>query len=155
MTAPAQILPHFEPLADCDPIQPSVKIERALMLRLCERRRRNGRFSLRAFALQLGIDSATLSQVLRGRRQLSPHNALTLMRRAGFEESLCEHVANGVRQRVRERRLLHQIERPGFVPHVANLSRRLRMSRDEINATLTILLFKGMVRMVQRDLWKS
>src|SRR5947209_9956192 len=58
-----------------------------LRVELARRCAKNPRYSLRAFARSLEIDHATLSQLLRGRRQVTRAAILRLGRRLGLEEA--------------------------------------------------------------------
>ena len=85
---------------------------------------RNRRFSLRAFAALLGMDSSTLSQILRGRRRLS----------ARMTAAVCARLT-------------------GFVARSRPLARRLRLRTDDVNAALARLLRDGRVRMLSTTRW--
>ncbi|HEY0614378.1 MAG TPA: helix-turn-helix domain-containing protein [Candidatus Elarobacter sp.] len=117
------------------------------------RRRSNPRFSLRAFALVLGIDSASLSQVLRGRRAVSPRAAAALIGRLGLGVAEIDAAANESLRSSHERRLLRQIAVPGFVPNTRRLARRLRLRGDDVNAALTRLLRSGRLTMLSPARW--
>ena len=52
-----------------------------------ERKRRNPKYSLRAFARTLQIDSATLSKILKGSRTLTYANSEKLLSALGTEQS--------------------------------------------------------------------
>lgn len=136
---------HSEPAA--------CSIEEALRNEYRARKARNLRFSVRAFALQLGVDSASLSQIMSGRRRLSWRAASTLLQRLGHGAHECRAVAQRARLSAHERRLLRQIGRADFVPHSQQLARRLRLSVDEVNAALTGLLRKGGIRMISSATW--
>lgn len=53
---------------------------------LSQRRKRNSRYSLRAFAQSLGIHSATLSLVLSGKRRLTPKHIVSIVERLGLAD---------------------------------------------------------------------
>jgi DNA-binding transcriptional regulator YdaS (Cro superfamily) len=117
------------------------------------RRRSNPRYSLRGFALLLGIDSATLSQVLRGRRRLSPRATAALCDRLALAQPqrdavICEALRAG-----HERRILRQVGRDGFTASSRALARRLRLRTDEINAALVRLLRERKLRMLSPARW--
>ena len=59
--------------------------------RLRQARRRNPRYSLRAFARQLGLDHSTLSQLLRGKRPFSPKATRRIGERLGLSENLTDY----------------------------------------------------------------
>src|SRR5436305_268850 len=54
---------------------------------LKRRQRRNRRYSLRAFARDLGCDHSTLSQWMRGRRALTPDSIAQLARAMRLDEA--------------------------------------------------------------------
>jgi uncharacterized protein (TIGR02147 family) len=56
-----------------------------LQRELAERKSRNGRYSLRAFARLLGMSPGHLSQLLNGSRNLSPRRAAEISRRLGYD----------------------------------------------------------------------
>jgi uncharacterized protein (TIGR02147 family) len=66
-----------------------------LLLREClnSASRRNPRFSLRAFAKQLGMDHSTLSQILKNQRRLSVRNLETVSKRLGLSEEVVRSYA--------------------------------------------------------------
>lgn len=70
-----------------------------LQAELASRCSRNPQYSLRAFARHLGLDHATVSQLLRGRRRLTPRTIRRIGVRLGLDESTVEeHLAReGVR----------------------------------------------------------
>jgi hypothetical protein len=125
------------------------------MLRQAYRTRKatNARFSQRAFAMQLRLDSGSLSQVLGGSRSLSPRATLAVLRRLGRAEDESRAVAGDAERAAHERRLLRQIRRPDFIPSSRVLARRLRLSPDDVNAALTRLLRKGTLRMTSPATW--
>jgi len=119
-----------------------------------ERRRRlNPRYSLRAFALSLRIDSATLSQVMRERRRPSPRATEALCVRLGLAEPQREMLSCEARRAGHERRILRQLGRADFVAGSRRLARRLRLRVDEINAALAQLAREGRLRMVSPARW--
>jgi uncharacterized protein (TIGR02147 family) len=57
-----------------------------------ERRRRNARFSLRAFAQQLGVNVSTLSRLMRGQRSASPELIREIAERMSFDTTMVEQL---------------------------------------------------------------
>jgi hypothetical protein len=151
--AGAQFLPHFPPPARCAPDPPPRSIESMLMAEFERRRRANARFSVRSFALVLRLDSASLSQLLRGRRRLSARAAASVAMRLGIPPRERDAAVNESLRRSHERRLLRQIARAGFVPSSRGLARRLRLRTDDVNAALTRLLRDGRVTMISPARW--
>lgn len=125
-----------------------------MLLAEFERRRcTNARFSLRSFALVLGLDSASLSQILRGRRKLSARAAGTLAARLGIAAAQRAVAVNESLRRNHERRVLRQVVRAGFVPSSRGLARRLRLRTDDVNAALARLLRAGRLTMISPARW--
>jgi transcriptional regulator with XRE-family HTH domain len=149
----AQFLPHFVPPAPCASNVPARSIETVLRTEFERRRCSNARFSLRAFALVLGVDSASLSQILRGRRRLSARAAAALATRLAIPEPQRDAAANESLRSSHERRLLRQIAAPDFVPSSRRLARRLRLRTDDVNAALTRLLRAGRLTMLSPTRW--
>src|SRR5450755_4630294 len=73
---PQFLVPHGRGVA-----QDPRKIEDILVAELRDRQSRSPRYSLRAFAQRLGVNSATLSQIIRGKRFVSARRAQTLAQR--------------------------------------------------------------------------
>src|SRR3954468_2065908 len=78
-----------------------------LQRELAERCARNPRYSLRGFANFLGVDHATLSQILRGKRATTPATIKRLGVRIGLDAAELERYAAAERRppAARERRL--------------------------------------------------
>jgi transcriptional regulator with XRE-family HTH domain len=98
------------------------------------RQRCNPRFSLRAYARRLRVDHATLSQLLRGRRKITPAAAYRL---AGDLEQ----------------RILALVTRPDFRPDARALARTLDASTTEVQSALTRLLRAGALEMLSESIW--
>jgi uncharacterized protein (TIGR02147 family) len=71
--------------------------------------RRNPRFSLRAFAKQLGVDHSTLSQVLRGRRRLSARALEAVGKRMGLSEEIIRAYSQSFRKKLDSKSLRESI----------------------------------------------
>jgi len=80
--------------------QPSEETSFRLYLRaeLARRCARNAKYSLRSFARQLGVDHSTLSQILRGRRALTPAVIGKLGSRLGLDERRLQAYRAGARE---------------------------------------------------------
>lgn len=57
-----------------------------------ERRRKNARFSLRAFAQQLGVNVSTLSRLMRGQRSASPELIRGMAEKMSFDTTMVEQL---------------------------------------------------------------
>jgi len=119
------------------------------------RRRANARFSVRSFALVLRLDSASLSQLLRGRRALSPRTTASLAARLGIAPGERDAAVNEALRRSHERRVLRQVARESFVPSSRGLARRLRLRTDDVNAALARLLRDGRLTMISPTRWAA
>lgn len=64
----------------------SKELSRFLQTLFDERKAKNPRYSLRAFARQLEVDSSTLSSILTGRRKVSPRQVTRILRKLGIED---------------------------------------------------------------------
>ena len=102
-----------------------------------KRRRRNGRYSLRAFARRLGTDHATLSQLLRGRRVLTRRTVRQFAERLGIAGRDYEI----------EVALMALTRRATFLADSRVLAERIGVTTDEINIALQRLLRSGVVTM--------
>ena len=117
------------------------------------RRRTNRRFSLRAFAAVLGLDSSTVSQILRGRRRLSARMTEAVCTRLALPAREQDALVGEARTRAHERRILRQVARAGFVARSRPLARSLRLRTDDVNAALARLLREGRVQMLSTTHW--
>lgn len=111
-------------------------LRQRLAVELARRRTGNRRYSLRAFARDLGTDHASLSQFLRGRRHLSPRQLQRLGHRlhlaaADIAEACEQHYADTI---VRLAGL------KAFQPDSRWIATRTGVPLDAVNAALTRLL---------------
>jgi transcriptional regulator with XRE-family HTH domain len=146
-------LPHFPRSGDCGAAPPPRSIEAMLHAEFERRRRTNRRFSLRAFAVLLGMDSSTVSQILRGRRRLSARLTTDVCARLALPARERDALVREARTRAHERRVLRQVARAGFVARSRPLARRLRLRTDDVNAALVRLLRDGRVQMQTTTHW--
>lgn len=116
-----------------------MNLREALHTELTARRRRNARYSLRAFARFLGTDHATLSQILRGRRSLSPRMAARLGRRLGLSPAA---VAESRQQQVAES-VLRLVRTKSFRPNSRWIATRTGLPLDAVNSALDHLIRHG------------
>jgi uncharacterized protein (TIGR02147 family) len=146
-----------------------------LQSELARRCSSNPQYSLRSFALQLGINHSTLSQLLRGKRVMTPRMVEALGERLGLRTEEIEAFAERERQAdVRflsnEIRLLtvdtaallsdgtHQsilelTHMEGFIPDSRWIARALDLTTDEVNMALSRLTRLGMLEMAEADRW--
>ena len=139
--------------------------------------RRNPRFSLRAFAKQLGIDHSTLSQVLRNRRHLSARALEGIAKRIG----LSDEVIRAYAQRYKKKKptsppqdirgvhfdldtfqtlsiwhhyaILELIRLKGFKTDSRWIAKTLGIAVEDVNIALQRLIRLGLLEMAGRDRW--
>jgi hypothetical protein len=126
-----------------------VNFRETLAAERARRRAANPRYSLRAFARDLGTDHATLSQVLRGRRSLSPR----MVRRFGRRLSLdAGKIAEACEQQNAET-VLRLARAAGFRPNSRWIATRTGLAMDAVNAALHRLVYHGDLVMESADRW--
>jgi transcriptional regulator with XRE-family HTH domain len=130
-------------------VVPAVELRHTLAAEFACRRLRNRRYSLRAFARDLGTDHATLSQVLRGRRVLSPRFARELGRRlhlpaAAVCEACEQHHAEAIVRLAR---------RASFRPDSRWIATRTGLPLDAVNAALARLVHERRLIMRAAHEW--
>ena len=113
------------------------------------RRQRNARYSLRAYARDLGTDHATLSQLLRGRRTLSPRLVHQFGRCLHLSEAdiadTCEqHHADAI---------LRLARLASFRPNSRWIATRTGLPLDAVNAALARLLHQRQLVMQSATRW--
>lgn len=124
----------------------------ALIAEEFERRRRgNRRYSLRSFARALGIDHSTLSQLLRGRRRVTP----ALIRMLGERLALAPAQIEALCAVETDALVLGALQRRDFRPNARWLAIRLGISIDTINVSLQRLLRTGAMVMKTRNSWQE
>lgn len=106
---------------------------------LDRRQTRNPRYSLRAFARSLGFDHASLSQILRGRRRLTPR----LIRRLGARLQVPRLAVELHCADENERALAAVVAHPSFRPDSRWLAKLLGIPIDEVNVALQRLVRTG------------
>ena len=126
-----------------------VDLRQRLTSEFQQRRGRNARYSLRAFARDLGTDHATLSQVLRGRRTLSPRLARQFGRQlqlspAEIAESCEQHNADAI---------MRLSGAAAFRPNSRWIATRTGLPLDAVNAALTRLLHQRRLMMRTPHEW--
>jgi transcriptional regulator with XRE-family HTH domain len=157
--------------------QPATSFRSYLQHEFARRSRANPKYSLRAFARRLGLDHSTLSQVLRGKRQLPPRRFSAVGVKLGLTPAQVEALrrADGVAGQAEavERRafvllardcaamvreplhlaVLELLGAPGFRADSRWLGEALGVSTDEVNVALTRLVRLGILRMEARGRW--
>jgi transcriptional regulator with XRE-family HTH domain len=104
-----------------------------------QRRARNPRYSLRAFARALRVDHSALSQILRGRRRLTPRVIRRLGARLEVPTLDLElHCADE-----NERALAAVLAHPAFRPDSRWLAKLLGIPIDDVNIALQRLVRAG------------
>jgi len=149
---------------------------RQLQHELARRCAKNPKYSLRAFAKNLGVNHSTLSQLMRGRRPLTRQAVERLGARmklstgeiARFasslarpvqpdgtirEASLLAHDTACAIAQWQHHAILELLKLPEFRPDSRWIARVLDLSVDEVNLSLQRLLRLGMLEMTSRDEW--
>lgn len=122
-----------------------------LQAEFAERKQRSPRYSLRAFARFLGTDHATLSQLLRGRRHLTPRMATLLGRRLGFSSA---EIAEARLEQNAEA-ILRVARSPSFRPDSRWIATRTGLPVDTVNASLDRLIRHGALVMASTTRWRA
>jgi len=120
-----------------------------LAAELKQRRARNPRYSLRAFARDLNTDHTTLSKWIRGKRRLSAFRMRLVGNRLGLTPKT---IARLYVERCDEAVLETIRRRPDCVGS-RQLARRLGTKIDEVNIALHRLLIAGRMRMPNTKRW--
>ena len=107
---------------------------------LVARRARNRRYSLRAFARALRVDHSTLSQILRGRRVLTPAAVRELARALRLAPAEADRYCV-------ETAILRFTRRASFRSDSREIARRTGTSTDDVNIALQRLLRTGALSM--------
>ena len=124
-------------------------VQAHLSAEFAQRRARNPRYSLRAFARHLGVDHATLSQWLRGRRTISPRSAACLRASLGCELVGDRSASLGPTHRA----ILDLVRAPGFVADSRWIARALDVDVDHVNCALQTLIRVKLLVMPARGRW--
>jgi uncharacterized protein (TIGR02147 family) len=149
-----------------------------LQIELGRRCARSPRYSLRAFAKYLGVNHATLSQILRGKRPLTARTVNKIGVRLGLEQNVIDnyvanlHLADPLCENSSLREvhqlahdaaflisdwhhyaILELMQLDDFKPDTRWIARVLGLSFDEVNVALTRLVRLGLLEMTSRDRW--
>jgi transcriptional regulator with XRE-family HTH domain len=128
-----------------------VQFRERLQAEFAQRRRRNARYSLRAFARDLGTDHSTLSQLLRGRRAFSPHTVALLGRRLGLSRAAMVDAC--IEQNAQT--ILQLVRSASFQPNSRWIATRTGIPVDAVNAALDRLLRQRDLQMQTIHHWKT
>lgn len=144
-----------------------------------KRREKNARYSLRSFAMYLGADHSTLSQVLRGRRRAPTAHIRTWGKQIGLNrEEIAAYIAAANLPHpqcfARENQLRHWTAEamaamngrihwqiwsllcePGFRNDFRPLAERIGTTPDDVNLALTRLLRLGLIETNASGHWVS
>jgi len=116
---------------------------------LRRRQSRNRRYSLRAFARDMGVHHSTLSRVMRGTQRIA-------VRTIGAIAAKLRLAADTVRASERsevDAAVIAAIARRGFRPDCRWIAAVTGIPLDEVNASLHRLLRDRALRMDSRDRW--
>lgn len=121
-----------------------------LAAELAARKSRNPRYSLRAFARDLRLNHATLSQMLSGQRRITSRTARLLGQRLRIDSGAVR-AACAVGE---EAKVLAAVRRTDFVASSRFIATRTGLSVDIVNAALFRLLHAGRLSM-RREGWEA
>lgn len=128
-------------------------LEDALEIELARRRSKNPRYSLRAFARDLRLDHASLSQILRGARAIGPGLRVRMGRRIGLTGAALAALAISPGARL-SKNLLSLLSFPEFRPDSRWIAGVLGCTVDDVNVTLAHLAREGRLRMDSPTSWR-
>ena len=158
-------------------VQCTTSFRALLQSELARRCAKNPKYSLRAFADQLGIDHSSLSQMLRQRRAITPRAIRLMGTRLKLDESAIEAFVEREAtlaaapspqlQHVRELSkdlasvvcdlshfaILELVRLKSFKPDSRWIARVLGLTVDEVNLAITRLLHLGLLEMSERGRW--
>ena len=122
----------------------------ALQNEFDRRRANNPRYSLRAFARFVGTDHATLSQILRGVRRLTP----SMIRRLGPRVQISPADVEAEAAAANDAMVLAVIDRISFRPDCRWIATMTGLSLDEVNISLHRLLYRREMVMQAQNEWR-
>ena len=152
--------------------------EDRLRRELARRRQANPRYSLRAYAVFLGADHSTLSQVLRGKRRIPLGQLRRWGKRLGMAAEeiaayvAAQHVPDAAVVKRQEQlrhwtaealalvndpthwQIVHRVQSPGFQPDCRWLARESGVSVDQVNVALSRLLRLRLLEIQPPRGWK-
>lgn len=124
-----------------------------LRAELARRCARNPRYSLRAFARHLGVDHATLSQWMRGRRMMSAQSIERLAARLRVPGRLVRVFVEHRGAEGPDFAILDLVGSGACRPDSRWIARELGITVDEANVALQRLLRLQLLRMTAQDAW--
>jgi transcriptional regulator with XRE-family HTH domain len=157
----------------------AVTFRERLMQEFAARRAVNARYSLRAFANLLGADHATLSQILRGKRQvpverigswarklkLSPEETAVYAAVARIADEQARAASEALRQWAAEmmallgdavhRELLRLMHTKGFKSDSRSVAQAIGVGVDDVNIALSRMLRLGLMEVGADGVWRD
>ncbi len=130
---------------------PSVDFVELLQTELARRKGSNPRYSLRAFARQLGIDHSALSQILRRRRRLTTRN----LRRFGKALRVPQRDVDRAALLVNADAVVAVVRDPSFRPDCRWIASKLAMRLDDVQIALHEVLRTGRVVLRSSRHWET
>jgi DNA-binding IclR family transcriptional regulator len=124
-----------------------------LQVRFAERRARNRRYSLRAFARDLALSHGALSQLMHRRRPTSSAVIRSVGPRLGLEAARIEALVGDEHERKLRASLRGCLGTPRFEPSVRRLAARTGLPMDAVCIALQRLLVNGSLTMSARTTW--
>ena len=115
-----------------------------------ERRARNPRYSLRAFAKSIGEDHSSLSRILRGRRHLSTRTITRIGHRLGLTAAEITESCSASNDAA----VLAAISRASFRAESRWIAAITGIALDEVNISLQRLIYNGALVMASRTEWR-
>jgi transcriptional regulator with XRE-family HTH domain len=113
------------------------------------RRAKNPRYSLRAFARQLGTHHTTVSRLMNERRRLTARRLKSLGARLG----LTARQVNGACLHENMERLAALVGRAGFRPDARWIAARTGLTLGEVQVALHYLIYTGRLKMTAATTW--
>ncbi len=115
-----------------------------------QRRERNPRYSVRAFARDLALDHSALSKVLRHRRPLSAR----MIARLGHKLRLSSNAIIAACIHEHAQAIVSLARTPEFRPHSRWIATRTGIPLDAVNIALHHLLSHGIIEMHSAARWR-
>ncbi len=115
------------------------------------RRERNSRYSLRAFARDMGTDHSTLSQIFRNRRNLSARMISRFGRRLNLGPAAIADACVQMHADI----ILRLARTPGFCTQSRWIATRTGVPLDAVNVALHRLLHCGELVMKSHNHWET
>lgn len=126
-----------------------MRFREALQREFDRRRSVNPRYSLRSWARAMGVDHASMSQILRGHRRLTAKKVRAFCARLGIPATEAEEYCALEQEAV----LLDSVSSGSYRADSRRLAMTLGIPVDQVNITLQRVLRKRMMIMKERDCW--